>query len=134
MEMKKMLLAAISIVIILLAVTVVNASPGAIVNTSLFTYRMEQHSSEMSFSPAETNTFAYTAEKGFNLDYEVTGYIEDADPLADCSYYATTCHRTCPRTCKDTCPYTCGYTHWWSCKGTCRTCPYKPCNIALLGS
>ena len=127
MDKRKMLLAAISIAALLLAVSVVTANPGTKSNTPLFIYRMEQHSSDKNFLPTETNTFAYAAEKGFNLNYEATRHIEDAEPLADCSYYSTTCHNTCPNTCDSTCPWTCGNTHWYSCRGTCDTCVTKPC-------
>lgn len=137
MDRKKVSLAVLSIAIGSLAVAYVAAS-SQILNTPLYTFRMEQQSSEMNFLPTEMNTFTYTAERGCNLTYGVVGWCGvnplSTSPASTCnpSCFDTcedtcewtcfdTCGRTCPSTCDDpTCVlFTCGITHWETCPSTC---------------
>lgn len=113
---------------------VVTASSFVASDTPLYSYRMEQASNKMHFLPTDMNTFSYNTEKGYNLDFEVTG--NPGDGILDtwqtpwtcvfstCVYTCTTCDApTCPDTCEQTCPATCG----WTCGGSCDTCVTKPC-------
>ncbi|KYK31478.1 MAG: hypothetical protein HXS48_01120 [Theionarchaea archaeon] len=136
MDKKQLSLAAMSVAVLLLGVTFVTANP--LTSTPLYTVRMEQQSSEMSFLPTEMNEVTYTTENGYTLNYNAPlGCCGDANPLGACTYYATTCCSscygtcsatcpltcyTCPATCTDTCPNTCGY----SC-GQVDTCNSGPC-------
>jgi hypothetical protein len=130
---KKMLIAVISIAIVSLAITTVTASLSTS-NTPLYTFRMEQSSSKMNFLPTEMNTFTYTTENGYGLNYDILGCC-GAEPLImtyqyTCEFYPTceTCNTcstcsTCSTcggwTCDPTgCQITCGS----SCGGTCSTC------------
>lgn len=124
----KISLVVVSIALVLL-VTAVTASPWAS-STPLYTLRMEQASSEMNFLPTTMNSFTYTTEKGYTLNYN-TGYC-DVNPLSDKPTSAQT-------PCKWTDPYsTCsGYTCWLSCGGTCETCAVtcpNTCNPTCTGS
>lgn len=71
-ERRKLLVAVMSIVTVFLAVAFVTASPRSF-NTPLYTFRMEQQSSEMNFLPGTMNTFIYTTEKGYTLDQDASG-------------------------------------------------------------
>lgn len=110
-----MLIAAISGAAVILTVTMAMAIPAAS-NTPLYTVRMEQASSQMNFLPTERNTFTYSAEKGVELNYDVTEYCS-IEPL---STHEWTCvDSTCGGTLCSTCVNTCG--------STCKTCPYQTC-------
>jgi len=115
----------IGIALVSLAVAVTATSLGC--NTPLYTVRMEQVSSKMSFLPTEMNEFTYTAEKGHNADYDLQAdYDYSSLPLGG---------PTCPYTCWETCPNgicqekTCGHpicspTCWYTCEVTCPViCP-----------
>jgi hypothetical protein len=117
MDRKKMMLAAvIGTVLVFCAIAAVTANSLAM-NTPLYTYRMEQVSSEMNFLPTEMNGFSYIADKGYTLDYKVTGYCGGVEPLSGVF--------TCALTCQSTCPYTCPWTCLGNTCGTClNTCPY----------
>ena len=55
---------------VVLCAAAVSALP-SLSSTPLYTFRMEQVSSEMSFLPTERNNFTYTTEKGYNMQYAV---------------------------------------------------------------
>ena len=108
---------------------------GTSLNTPLYTVRMEQASSRMNFLPYAVNTFTYTTEGGYTLDYGVTGCCTTVRPFAtynSCepdtcdetcpvTCWSTCDDPTCPSTCADTCPYTCDD---YTCSSTCEeTCP-----------
>ena len=103
----------------LVAVAFITASSLA-ANTPLYTVRMEQMSSKMSFLPTTVNKFIYSAENGCVLNYSADGYY-DVRPLGtkDTCIGDTcdepTCGETCPNTWCHTCPSTC--------QPTCSTCP-----------
>ena len=121
-------------------------------NTPLYTVRMEQASSEMSFLPTEMNGFTYTTEKGSTVNScanaQYCGGVELLDTLGhtycgtcwpQCSTSEATCEGsyTCYYTCiGDTCPIitcmtcegqgnTCDAT---SCQETCSTCTQPTCS------
>jgi hypothetical protein len=98
--------------------------------TPLYTVRMEQASSKMSFLPTEIHGFTYTAEKGLTLNRDSFQYCslvvpcaptdggggETCYPQCDTSQpTCNTCAETCPNTCFATCPDTC----WNTCPLTC---------------
>ncbi len=89
----------------LLVITAVIASP-LVSNTPLYTVRMEQESSKMNFLPTEVSAFTYTAERGYELTYDV--HLQHSEGV-----YATLSGPTCYITCEPTCAY-------W-------TCPYSSC-------
>lgn len=142
---RKWILAVISIVTVSLAVTV---TANFVPNTPLYTYRMEQASSQMNFLPTEINNFAYTTVTGSTLNYEITRYCY-VNPLEEptvpvtcpetCEETCSTCYSTCEGstcegTCYSTCPNTCATCEptceepscWNTCSSTCSTC--KPCS------
>ena len=108
---KKMLALVVCTAFISLSAVVVTAT-ARMPNTPLYTFRMEQQSSEMNFLPREMNKFSYTAELGCSLDYEVRECC-GAEPLLppqsgiDTCSPQETCERTCPISCFGTCPWTC---------------------------
>lgn len=130
--MKKVLLTMISTVLLSLAVTF--AATISLSDTPLYTYRMEQASSEMGFLPAKMNEFTYNTEKGFELVFIVAGCC-DVEPCGDTWYWTcstSTCYRstcggvTCWNSCEGhTCQSVCG-TCYQSCGGTCDTCGESP--------
>jgi hypothetical protein len=135
---------AISAAIAFCAVTAVAASPKSKVNAPLYTFRMEQASSNMNFLPTAMNGFEYTTEEGYTLDCNTGGCCNNSGVIYGTGYYTCpdetcehcltyypaqtcefTCHETCPITCHMTCPITCEYTCPYTCKLTCAdTCPY----------
>jgi hypothetical protein len=147
MDGRKMSLVVMSILAVSAAMTFVAASSSAS-NTPLYTYRMEQTSSKMNFLPTAMNPFAYTTEKGYQLNIDIAGCCsisnqpsteeetcETCDPGEyTCSSHTcwstcllvhtcqSTCWHTCPNTCS-TCGFTCG---GYTCKQTCEepTCPW----------
>lgn len=123
-------------------------------HTPLYMIRMEQASSKMSFLPTEMNRFTYAAEKGYTLNYGITGYCgvsplstgDTCDPeceLTEEGYYtcSNTCPNTCVSTCISTCPSTCDDPTCHTCVGqytcpetcnTCfQTCPYTCCTCKV---
>lgn len=140
MNRSKMLLAVISLIAVSLIITCVAANPLA-TNTPLYTYRMEQASSEMNFLPIPISRFAYNTEKGYTLSYEVGGCCNDTVPLVtggvntcDTCEGIPTCPETCEPTCEEptcyTCPETCSYTCPSTCNDTCTspyTCKHSTC-------
>ncbi len=148
MNRKKVSIAAVSMAVAFLAATCVTANSQTS-NTPLYTFRMEQASSEMSFLPTAVNEFTYNTRDGFTLNYE---FATDSDvaraPLMlgptwwgeTCEdpfcWYLLTSYQTCPDTCRTcytclhTCPYTCKFTclghTWWR---MCETCGmvYRGC-------
>lgn len=130
-KQKLMSLAVVSAALVLLAVTAVTANPRTAFNTPLYTYRMEQASSNNKFLSTSASNFAYSAEKGYALDY--SNFLEcsgggDVQPLKPLTCMTcdeeicvgpTICNGTCS-TCQgqSTCCYTCGNT----CVSTCHTC------------
>jgi len=139
----KMSVAVLSTVIAFLVITAVTTGSQASLNTPLYTFRMEQASSEMNFLSMERNNVAYTIENGSTLNYNVSGKYCSAksspaicltDPrmcsadVGTCAMVtcASTCPNTCPSTCSDTCENTCGNTCpstcWPTCGETCLTC------------
>lgn len=141
----KSAVAIISIALVLCVATLVAASSRT-QNTPLYTYRMEQASSEMNFYPIERNLFIYTTEKGYKFGYSfsgrVCGYIrpfgetgepETCDPLCEDTSQSTcwdtcgTCDYTCSATCDGpTCEGTCDEP---TCGNTCTTCVNKSCEL-----
>lgn len=131
MDRKKMVTAVVTASVVSLAVAYVAASPWAL-DTPLYTYRMEQISSKMSFLPTEMNSFIYMTEKGCDLNYDSSGCC-GAQPFevtegitCEGTCVEPTCPRTCRYTCDDptcqnTCPNTCGST-CDTCYQTCDTC------------
>jgi hypothetical protein len=118
--------AVIGLAAVFLAVTCVTASSW--INTPLYTYRMEQVSSEMSFLPTELNKFSYTVENGYTVNYTFVSCC-GANPMKP-----PTEVETCPETCDgETCPFTaCGNTCGstcpnTSCGNTCDTCTQPTC-------
>ena len=112
---KWMLFAMVGVSAVSLTITAVMASPWITSNAPLYTYRMEQESSNMNFLPTPMNEFIYTAENGYTLNYDdVKGHIGEK-PFST----QTTCYNTlnccftkspgitCPGTCSSTCPHTC---------------------------
>lgn len=144
MDRKKTLVALISISLAFFAIAAVNARLP--LNTPLYTIRMEQASSQMNFLPTEMNIFTYTTEKGFELNYDVSGSFCNVDPLGTgkwTCYDSTcgtcdlpsceggnTCELTCPATCVATCGSSCGGTCWPTCEWTCNqwTCDGSTCD------
>ena len=114
----------VTIAFLVVAVTA-SASPS---HTPLYTYRMEQVSSEKNFLPTAVNGFLYTAESGSTITYEVGAYCNTVTPLV--SGGVNTCE-TCPGhyTCSNTCPETCGEPSCWgTCfEPTCSTCTQPTC-------
>jgi hypothetical protein len=133
MDRKLIFLAVMSVALVFLAVTAATAHPWTSPNTPLYTLRMEKASSEMNFSPAKGNGFAYTVEKGHTISYDVAEFYSDAELLATCKpscvYSCTdTCGGTCNSSCGETCPQTCVNTCDSTCVNTCdstcvNTCP-----------
>ena len=135
MDRKKMIIAAATVSLALVAVACVTASSQT-KSTPLYTYRMEQKCSEMNFLPTEVAEFTYTAGEGYTLGYDAAGCCSDVNPLDTgvwTCYYSTcggpTCWLTCPAscygTCNDpTCPVTCQSTCPYTCN-TCSTCEYS---------
>jgi hypothetical protein len=116
---------AMTVVAFVFFAAVVTASFYAASNTPLYNYRMEQASNKMHFLPTDMNTFAYNTEKGYNVDFEVTGNPDDGIMYTWQSPWTcvfSTCNYTC-QTCDGPTCVTCGY----SCGGTCDTCITEPC-------
>lgn len=126
---QKMSLSVASIALASLVMTAVTVSSRT-VNTPLYTYRIEQASSEMNFLPTEMNNFAYTIEKGFTLEYD--SFEEQSDVESSPNICITipplctidiTCSTVCQSTCANTCPSTCTNTcDNPTCGNTCETC------------
>jgi hypothetical protein len=128
---RKIVTAALGVIMVFLAVTYATASPS--VNTPLYRYRMEQSSSKMNFLPTALNAFAYTAEKGYHVKCDVLGnsIADEWDGGTDSVVITCqttgytcvpTCESSCPDTCWPTCPNTCWYTCVYTCNITCSTC------------
>lgn len=153
---KKASIAVIGVAIALVAATFVTASPRILLNTPLYTMRMEQASNKMNFFPTEKGGFTYNAETKSTLNYDVGicyDVVEPPEPTPvpdtceECrsvSYTcqwdtcfqtcANTCLSTCYYTCADTCVYTCDTcveTCWNTCVYTCNTCVYT-CNSTCM--
>ena len=130
MDRKKALLIVAGAAITLLAITAVTASP-RLSSTPLYTFRMEQASSNMNFLPTEQNQFVYTAESGYSLNYPINcsccGGPVPLKPLTCNTCDEQMCEEPteCFGTCYSTCPGTCGTT----CQGsTCDTCSGDTCD------
>lgn len=127
---QKMSVVVVSIAVTLLAVTAVTAHSWT--STPLYVYRMEQQSSKMHFLATEVNGFTYTAEKGYELNYDAEVCCNGENPLdftdQTCGTVCMSCNYSCPLTCItcmstcETCNSTCS-----TCKETCGTCWYT-CN------
>lgn len=100
MDRKEMWIAVICVALASLAVTCVTASPWTS-NTPLYTFRMEQASSEKNFLPTPVRGFIYATEKGCDLGYDVLGCCDAAKPLYTC--LNTACGFTCEGSCAKTC-------------------------------
>jgi modification target Cys-rich repeat protein len=116
---KKWTIVLISAALVSLAIACVTATSSAC-RTPLYTVRMEQQSSKLNFLPTEVSQFAYTAQKGYNVDYHVAACCYAA-PLSTSP--ASTCNPSCFDTCEDTCEDTCFET----CEYTCSTCTDPTC-------
>ena len=104
---QEMPMAVIVVVIATLAVSAVTANPQTL-NTPLYTFRMEQASSEMNFLPEEKSTFIYTTEKGYQLNAYVHGYPNNVKSLP-VTYH--TCLCTVGYGCSYTLVHDCGCTY-----------------------
>jgi hypothetical protein len=102
MKRKKWVSIGIGIVIVSLTIAVAAANSPAF-STPLYTVRMEQASSQMSFLPTEMNNFTYTTEKGYTVNYDILARCD----YAGLSFGGFTCPETCPYTCEQTCPGIC---------------------------
>lgn len=124
MDRRKMVIAEVSVVSVVLAVAFI-ASGSLAAHTPLYTVRMEQASSKMNFLPTERSNFVYTTEEGCNLDFNAVGCCNSAKLLdtVDTCCLTTPCVTCNGDTCSVTCPATCPNT----CPNTCYTCPYT-CN------
>jgi hypothetical protein len=133
---QRILMAMISASIAFLAITAVTATLRAS-STPLYTYRMEQQSSEMNFLPTEKNTFTYEAEGGYVLNCGIggmncgcSGGVSPLNPYtcATCDEYycehPSECYGTCYNTCSTCSGNTCDET---SCQNTCSTCLQYTC-------
>ena len=156
---QQIVIGAVSMVLTVLVVAAVTASSSE-ADTPLYTVRMEQASSKMSFLPTEVNGFFYQTEKGCTIKCTGSG-CSSVQPLdtgvwtcigSTCggdtcvltcpeSCYGTcndpTCPDTCNTTCNDpTCVFTCGDTHQntcSTCEETCEhTCPVTCDDITCL--
>jgi len=131
MNRRKMVIAEVNVVIVVLTVAFV-ASGSLAANTPLYTVRMEQASSKMNFLPTERSNFVYTTEEGCNLNCNAVGCCNGAKLLGtDYTCYLTIPCVTCNGgTCSYTCPYTCGNTcDDPTCPDTCPyTCDDYTCN------
>jgi hypothetical protein len=122
----KMLMTAIGVGILLYAACVTASST---LDAPLYTVRMEQQSSKMSFLPTAVNQFTYTAENKYTVNCDVTAWCGATpfNPLT-IGFTCETCRDptcvTCPATCLPTCPSTCSST----CPDTCDTCE-STCNV-----
>lgn len=129
MDRKRMSLVLVSAAVVVVAVTAVTASP-EVSDTPLYTYRMEQASSKMRFSPVTSPQFTYSAESGYALDYKITAccgvQLLDVKTISTCvGETCETCWSTCVNTCENTCVYTCYTcvnTCGLTCVSTCSTC------------
>lgn len=146
MDKKQISIAVISVVAVALAVTAATAGAWAI-HTPLYTIRMEQASNKMNFLPTERNAFTYATEKGYTLNYNLSGgycggivpLASDGDPGCDdttspqCLPDPESLIGTCEGwTCGNTCWYTCRYVN--TCANTCPdTCPYS-CGVPTCGN
>jgi hypothetical protein len=134
MDRKRMSLTVISTAVMFLAITFITANSSTS-NAPLYAFRMEQMSDRMNFLPTERNNFAYTAEKGYNLDYDVLGCCIGVEPLG--TWPGGTCWiDTCPNTCwPNTCSETCSTCEGPLCKptvgNTCWTCPNYTCHACV---
>lgn len=142
MNGKQKTIVVISAIAALLITTCVTASTTGY--TPLYTARMEQASSEMSFLPTAVHEFTYTVKGTFMLScdtgnccggvlathsetcYTCEGDTCDALTCSTCPGQFTcddTCALTCENTCGPTCLYTCSPTCLHSCQPTCEiTC------------
>lgn len=130
MNRKKVSIAVVSTAVAFLAVTCVTASRQTL-NTPLYTFRIEQASSGMSFLSTAVNEFSYNTRDGYTLNW---GFVIDRRPI---SLFILNTYRQetwCeprdddPGICPDptselTCPYTCKDTDQFTCPDTCGFCP-----------
>lgn len=116
----------------------------SLIGTPLYTVRMEQASSKMSFLPTDVNGFTYSTENGYTLNYDAAGYCGGTlleitvgktcdgtcviDPTCPQTCRYTCDDPTCGNTCPDTCPLTCD-----TCDHTCGLCTYDTCFISCVG-
>lgn len=141
MDKKKMSLAVVSAIAVSCVIVVATAS-SLMADTPLYTLRMEQASSKMSFLATEMNGFTYTAENEYTLNQEVSGCCgsitldtgvwtcepnthEMSCKTCDSCITCDTCfHCVTQDTCDtcDTCDYTCVNTCPATCPFTCLTC------------
>ena len=129
---KKMSIAAICVGAFLSVLLFVTAS-SLTAHTPLFTVRMEQASSDMHFLPTSVESFSYSAENGYSLDYIADAgvcaaplaYTWDTDPTcwATCAGQHNTCSSTCVSTCSSTCVNTC-----CTCVSTCSSTCVNTCS------
>lgn len=97
--------------LISLSIAVVTAIPGTTSTTPLYTYRIEQESSEMNFLPTPINEFTYTIENKYTLNYEVESYIDEEPCETQATCFETCTHLTWAQ--YPTCAVTCGLSCAW---------------------
>lgn len=127
--MNKKMSAAVICVCGFLSVLLFVTASSLTAHTPLFTVRMEQASSDMHFLPTSVESFFYSAENGYCLDYAVDAGVcavplEEPTGWATCAGQHNTCSSTCVNTCGSTCVSTCGYTCVNTCCTCVSTCPY----------
>ncbi len=80
-------------------------------STPLYTYRIEQMSSEMNFFTTAVHDFSYTTEKGFTFTCENSKCSKELFNPLTIGFTCETCRDptcvTCPDTCIPTCEPTC---------------------------
>jgi hypothetical protein len=77
---QKIPMAVIGVVVTTFAISAVTASPGTL-NTPLYTFRMEEASSEMNFLPKEQSPLVYTTGEGYHLNTSAPKYCDNMEAL-----------------------------------------------------
>ena len=122
-------LAVLSIGVVLFAITTVTATALTPADTPLYTVRMEKASSGMHFSPAKT-TFSYEADKGHNVNYDVSGNQCNSEAVETATECVISCIiGTCCDTCECTCVYSCS-----TCVSTCSSTCVSTCSSTCVNT
>ena len=144
--MKKIRLMSLTVVSVIFVSLVVSITASPFVSSvPLFTFRMEQVSSEKNFLPTEKNTFTYTTGGTYTLNHNVLGCCGVIVPLITagdvCETVGSPVCPPDPESVSGTCDqYTCGNTCWCTCSlvstcsNTCpETCP-NTCGVPTCGA
>lgn len=124
---RKMLAFIAGIALVSFAIAGVCASSWAY-KTPLYTMRMEQVSNDMHFLPPEMNDFTYTAENGYNLNYDVSAFSATTTSSVNFQTFdgSNTCNGSSTCAYSYTCPFTCNIT----CSRTCEPTACAPCPLS----